>query len=81
MPNQTAPTSAELHAAWHRENTARREHLDGRSAFRPVEVGVSPGGVVWVAYRPEHVAPMRLRLAALRTREATRARLAAEVGK
>ena len=49
-------------------------HLEQDTAFRPVEVGVSPGGVVWVAYRPEHVAPMKLRLAALRTREATRAR-------
>ena len=33
--------------------------------FVPVHVGTSPSGVVWTAYRPEHVEPMRRKLAEL----------------
>ena len=35
-------------------------------AFEPVVVGVSPAGVQWVAYAPEHVEPLRQRLAHVR---------------
>ena len=35
------------------------------TAFAPVLVGISPAGVEWYAYKPEHVAPMTERLAAL----------------
>jgi len=32
---------------------------------KPERVGVSPAGVEWIAYRPEHVEPMKARLAEL----------------
>lgn len=36
--------------------------------FAPVTIGTTPAGVEWVAYKPEHVAQMRARLAAMRER-------------
>lgn len=33
--------------------------------FSPVFIGVSPAGVMWMAYRPEHVDIMRKRFDAM----------------
>lgn len=40
--------------------------------FAPVNIGTSPAGVEWIAYRPEAVEPMRARLAALWARHAAK---------
>jgi len=60
------------------EVLTKRSHAT--EAFTPVKIGVSPGGVEWVAYRPEDVAPMTARLAALRAKAAAGPKVAAKPG-
>lgn len=49
-----------------KKKTARQlEREIAHALAKPELIGVSPAGVEWVAYKPEHVGPMKARLAAL----------------
>jgi hypothetical protein len=46
------------------------KNMPATKKFSPVFIGVSPAGIRWVAYKPEHIETMRVRLAALKSKAA-----------